>query len=407
MSGSKNTTERAESLQIPTKQVLDKYRLKYEQELFEYVIPFWEKHSPDEKHGGYFNCLDRDGKVYDFQKHVWLQGRQVWLFAKLFEAVQNKPVWLEIARQGIEFLRKFAVRDDDRVYFSLAADGRPTYLQRKIFSECFYIMALAQFARISNDSSMLQEAKNLLEKVWSWAYDWSRVGRPDFSGSQPLQQLAVPMILLNLIEEVAGDNPAEYSAEVDDCIRRIQMHVHSEKQMVLEHVMPDGQFMDSSAGRLVNPGHAIEAGWFMQHWAKRLHRGELSDLAVNMVRWSHTYGWDDEFGGLYYFLDTAGHSPVQLEWQMKLWWPHCEALYAHLLDYSLSADSEDWHAFQTVDQYIFKHFVDHQYGEWFGYLDRQGNVTHRFKGGPYKGCFHVPRALLFCWQLLRNWPEKA
>ncbi len=24
-------------------------------------------------------------------------------------------------------------------------------------------------------------------------------------------------------------------------------------------------------------------------------------------------------------------------------------------------------------------------GEWYGYLDRQGNVTHTFKGGPYKG----------------------
>ena len=118
------------------------------------------------------------------------------------------------------------------------------------------------------------------------------------------------------------------------------------------------------------------------------------------------FGWDEEYGGLYYFMDAEGFSPVQLEWSLKLWWPHCEALYAHLLNYSLTSAPDDLAAFRKVDAYTFRHFMDPEHGEWYGYCDREGRVTHRFKGGPYKGCFHVPRALWLCWELLRNWPSR-
>ena len=209
------------------------------------------------------------------------------------------------------------------------------------------------------------------------------------------------MILLNLIEVVADGEAGAYAAEVEDCLRRIRLHVHPEAQAVFETVAPDGGRLDGPAGRLLNPGHAIEAGWFVQHWAQRLGRDRLGRLAADVVRWSHRAGWDREHGGLFYFLDAEGFSPTQLEWSMKLWWPHCEALYAHLLNASLFGDDADWAAFDETWAYTFRHFPDAEHGEWVGYLDREGRPTHRFKGGPYKGCFHVPRSLWLCWRRLQ------
>ena len=75
-------------------------------ELLENVVPFWLTHSQDERYGGYFTCLDRGGDVYDTDKFVWLQGRQVWLFSMLYNQVEKRPEWLECAVQGAEFLRK-------------------------------------------------------------------------------------------------------------------------------------------------------------------------------------------------------------------------------------------------------------------------------------------------------------
>jgi N-acylglucosamine 2-epimerase len=382
--------------------ILADLRKKYERELLENVIPFWERYSPDRQNGGFFNCLDRDGGVFDTTKHMWLQGRQVFMFSKLYRTVEARPEWLALARSGAEFMRKYAKREDGRVYFSLTAEGKPVSMQRKIFSECFYVMACAEFARASGEEEWLTEAKAEFARVWEWAFDWRLVGRPSFEGEVPMQTLAVPMILLNLIEVLADGETRGYEREVEECVRRMLLHVHADRKVMFENVAPDGSFVDTPAGRHLNPGHAIEAGWFLQHWAQRLGRKDLERTAIDVVRWSHDLGWDKEWGGLYYFLDEKGYSPNALEWNMKLWWPHCEAIYAHLLNFSITNDAADWQRFIETDHYAFSHFRDPKYGEWYGYLDRRGEVTHRFKGGAYKGCFHVPRALWLVSSLLKK-----
>lgn len=377
-------------------------RQRYETELFENVIPFWMRHSPDREHGGYFNVLDRDGSVFDTAKYIWLQGREAWLFAKLYRKVDPRPEWLEMSKLGIDFLRKHAIRDDGRVYFKLSRDGQPITLQRKIFSECFYVMALAEYSRASGETKLLDEAKREFEKVWEFSKDLSKVGRQPMAGAPLLRNLAVPMILLNLIEELDDGGVSTYAAEIEECIAGVQLHVNESRRIVFENVLPDGGFLDTPEGRLLNPGHAIESGWFLQHWAQRLKRNDLSQKAANIIRWSHDRGWDNEFGGLYYFLDSENKPPLALEWDMKLWWPHCEALYAHLLNYQLFRDPRDCDLFLQTDRYTFDHFPDPQHGEWYGYLNRRGEVTHRLKGGPYKCAFHVPRALWLCWETLKQ-----
>ncbi len=156
----------------------------------------------------------------------------------------------------------------------------------------------------------------------------------------------------------------------------------------------------------MNPGHAIEAGWFIYQYAKRTLNPQLKSVAIDMIDWSFEAGWDKEYGGLFYFLDSEGRSPPYLEWNMKLWWPHSEAMIAFAMLFEDTQDPKYWDAFVQVSEYTLTHFSDSPVekpgggGEWFGYCDRQGLVTHRFKGGPYKGCFHVPRALFFVSNIL-------
>lgn len=370
--------------------------------LLDQVVPFWQRHAPDPVHGGSYNCLDQDGTVFDTTKHMWLQGRLVWMFSKLYQTIDAQADWLEQARSAITFMQTHAVRPDHRVYFALTADGSPVSLQRKIFTECFYALALSEYGKATGESAYGKAATAQLTQILDWAYDWTKVGRPKFNDQPDNRMLAVPMILLNLIEEIAGEDPA-YVSEAEECIRSIALHVDTSRQLVREHVGPNGEILDGAHGRVLNPGHVIEAGWFLQHWAQRLGREELSRMALNMTRWSHDLGWDDVHGGLFYFLDADGYSPTALEWDMKLWWPHCEALYAHLLHWNLTGADEDWRRFADTWTYTMTHFPDTTHGEWFGYLNRRGEVTHRFKGGPYKGFFHVPRSL---W-LMRTLLEKT
>ena len=380
---------------------LDRLRNRMEHELFERVLPFWLTYSPDSVNGGHFNNIDQNGTIYDTTKHIWMQSRLVWMFSKLYRSVEQRSDWLTFAKSGMDFLIKYAVGPDRRVFFSVTSDGKPIYQQRKIFSECFYTMALSEFGRAIDHSPYIKEAQLMVEQIWEWAYDLTQVGQPVYEGSPPTQMLAIPMILLNLMDEVMID--VDCTREISKCLERIKNHVHDE--YTVEYVSVDGDRLDGPLGRLVNPGHVIEAGWFIQHVVDQVLQPEMTDFAREMIRNAQSHGWDQEYGGLYYFWDVEGFSPVQLEWSMKLWWPHCEALYAHLLNYAHTSNPDDLASFKKVDNYIQNHFVDQEYGEWFGYCDREGHITHRFKGGPYKGCFHVPRSLWLCWDLLQNWPN--
>ena len=382
-----------------------KIKNEFKNELFQNVIPFWESYSIDKHHGGFYNCLDRNGKVFDSTKHSWLQARQVWMFSKLYNEFDQKEQWFEYSKHGIDFLRRNAVRTDNRVYFSLTKEGKPIYLQRKIFSECFYLHAIAEHAVSSNTEELNSEVEDMFNSIWELAFTPGMTGRVEYEGENILQTLAVPMILLNVIEEISTNNLEKYRSRIMELIYKIKLHYMNEK--LYENVSRNGDQSSTSILRLLNPGHAIEAGWFLLSWAIKLGDKDLSKFSARIIRNSFELGWDKEYGGLFYFLDAEGFSPTQLEWDMKLWWPHCEAMYALLLLYSTFREEDDWTRFLQVKDYTFSHFPDPKYGEWFGYLNRKGEVTHYFKGGPYKGCFHVPRSLYYCYKQLKSLEEES
>ena len=85
---------------------------------------------------------------------------------------------------------------------------------------------------------------------------------------------------------------------------------------------------------------------------------------------------------------------------MKLWWVHCECLIATLTAYKLTGDDKYFAWFEKIHEYVFTHFADKECGEWYGYLHRDGTVSHTQKGSLWKGPYHIPRCLILCEQLL-------
>ena len=381
------------------KQYLEIYR----KNLFESVIPFWMNHSIDTECGGYFTCLDEKGAVFDDSKYVWLQARQVWMFAKLYNTVREDPQWLAIAEHGMHFLRKCARLPDGRVCFSMDRAGQPKAIQRKIFSECFLLLALAEMYRATREEIYREEAIALLNLIEQFISEPELLGRPILPGARATRNLAIPMIYLNLIEEMDGIlDEEDLKVKRESSIHETLAHLDPDLKVFRENLDDNGIFNDLPEGRLINPGHSIEACWFLLHAAGRCELPEIWVTILEALQGSLSLGWDHDEDGLFYFIDADGKPPRQLEWSMKLWWPHTEALYALALAFTLTGDHsfEQWH--QRIHEYAFTRFADEVDGEWFGYCDRYGKVTHRLKGGDYKGCFHVPRALLYTVKVLER-----
>ena len=377
------------------------YAELYRRALLEDVIPFWEKHSPDRECGGYFTCLNRDGSVFDTDKFTWLQARQVWTFSMLYNRVEARPAWLAMARGGAQFLRQHGQAANGAWYFALTRQGEPLVQPYSIFSDCFAAMAFGQYALAAQDSAAADLARatydNILKRRDNPKGAYSKL----VPGVRPLQSFALPMILCNLVLELEHLLPAaEVEAALDACAETILgRFLDPATGLIAENIAPDGSRVDLFDGRLLNPGHAIEAMWFLMDIGRRRDDMALVQQATEVVLATIEFGWDPEHGGLFYFLDRLGRPPQQLEWDQKLWWAHLETLVALLMGYRLTGRAECWAWYERVHAYTWAHFPDAEFGEWFGYLNRQAEVLLPLKGGKWKGCFHLPRALYQCWKL--------
>lgn len=382
--------------------------VQYKNELLENVVPFWEQHSPDREFGGYFTCLDRQGKVFDTDKFVWLQGREVWMFSSLYNQVEQKPEWLDMALLGANFLKKHGRDDEGNWYFSLTKEGKPLIQPYNIFSDCFATMAFGQLFKATGKDEYAEIAKTTFENILKKSSNPKGIYNKAFPGTRPLKGFSLPMILCNLSLEIEHLlSPALVEETVETCIHEVMDVFYQEDSgLILENVNPDGSFSDSFEGRLLNPGHTIEAMWFILDLAERKNDRKLMEKAVSILLRTLKFGWDKEFGGIFYFLDIKGHPTQQLEWDQKLWWVHIETLISLLKAYYHTGNEEALEWFNVVHRYVWSHFPDPDFGEWFGYLNRRGEVLLPLKGGKWKGFFHVPRGLYQCWTTLEKIESK-
>ena len=378
---------------------------QYKKELLENVVPFWLSKSQDEKYGGYFTCLDRQGNIFDTDKFIWLQGRQVWLFSMLYNKVEKRQEWLDCAIKGAEFLIKYGHDGDYNWYFSLTQDGKPLVEPYNIFSYTFAAMAFGQLSLATQNEKYADIAKNTFEKILSKKENPKGKWNKAYPGTRLLKGFSLPMILCNLtleIEHLLDEETIEHT--MDHCIDEV-MEVFLRPELggiIVENLNIDGSLSDTFDGRLVNPGHGLESMWFIMDVGVRLNRKDLIEKAAKTTLTLMEYGWDKKHGGIFYFMDRKGFPPQQLEWDQKLWWVHIEALIALLKGYQLTGSEECLAWFEKLHDYTWKHFKDPEHPEWWGYLNREGEVLLDLKGGKWKGCFHVPRGLYQCWKILEE-----
>jgi len=374
-----------------------RYAEKYRRHLFESVIPFWMRHSVDREYGGFFTCLERDGTVYDTRKYVWLNGRQVWTLSKLYNEVEQNQEWLSAARAGAEFLKEHVFDWAGRSWFSLTREGKPAAYQRKPYGAAFVTMGFLEYAKASGDTAYAETARALFKRMRQWIADPGLLGRPSLAALPPTSLLADVYVVLALGLEMGDDSV------VAEMLSAIDVHYEPQRRLFFENAVLDpARRTEYPEGRLICPGSIFEISWLLLKGLERCPDDAKKKMVLNALEGGLEFGWDKEYGGFYYFLDIEGRPMLQLESPMKLWWVHAEAICALAHAYTASREQRWLRWLEVVDEWTFDHFPDAEYGEWFGYLDRRGTPTHTLKGNNYKGCFHVPRAMLLSAQAMEG-----
>ena len=375
------------------------------------VVDFWLKNGMDPVHGGVYTCLDRTGKIYSTDKSVWMQGRCGWMFAHMCSVYGVKQEWLDASKSCLDFMEAHCINREagDRMYFTVTEDGQPLRQRRYFYSEAFYASANAEYYGVTGDKECLERARKAYNIYWELAHggkDPVGMGPKTIAETRTGRSFGLPMIILNVIGillRVDPEHRAEYEDRAQQCIDEIfKYFVKPDMKCLLENVAPDGTArLNFTEGRIVNPGHDIEGVWFILEHAKRTGDTSLIPKAAEIFDWAIEAGWDKEYGGLLYFVDALGLPPEAYEHDMKLWWPHNEILIASMMLYRDTKDEKylDWF-YKTLD-YCKAHFSDPEYGEWYGYLRRDGKPTMpSTKGSTFKGPFHLPRCLIMVDQMM-------
>lgn len=367
----------------------------YREDLVQNIMPFWMKYGLDTENGGVYTCVDRNGELMDTTKSVWFQGRFAYTCCFAYNNIERRQEWLDAAKQTIDFIEAHCFDTDRHMFFEVTADGKPLRKRRYVFSESFAAIAMAEYSKATGDRTYAEKAMQIFREMRK-RLTTPGLLEPKYLPTVEMKGHSITMILINVanvLKQVIDD--PELDEQTDQSLESlINNFAHPEFKALLETVGPNGEFIDSINGRLINPGHCIETSWFLMDVAERRGDKKLLEFALQILDWSWDWGWDEEFGGIINFRDCKGYPQQDYSQDMKFWWPQTEAIIANLYAYKLTGDEKYLKRHRQISEWTYAHFPDHEYGEWYGYLHRDGSVAQAAKGNIFKGPFHIPRMMI-------------
>lgn len=390
------------------KEYIKSWAESYKKDLTENIMPFWMKYGLDRENGGVYTCVDRDGSLMDTTKSVWFQGRFAFICSFAYNNVEKNQEWLDAAKSTLEFIEKHCFDEQGHMYFSVTAEGKPLRKRRYVFSETFAAIAMSEYALATGDQHWAKRAIQVFEDTQRFLATPGFLPAK-FEADVKLQGHSIVMILINVgscIRKVVND--PKLTQQIDESIEKLKKYfIHPEFKCLLETVGENGEFIDTNMTRTINPGHCIETSWFIMEEAKlRGWDKPMLDIALQVFDWSWDWGWDKLYGGIINFRDCKNLPPQDYSQDMKFWWPQCETIIASLYAYLGTGDEKYLYRHERISEWTYAHFPDAEYGEWYGYLHRDGTVAQPAKGNLYKGPFHIPRMMIkgymLCQEILKK-----
>lgn len=389
-----------------TRQEVGKY---YNHHLLNEVVPFWEVRTRDDECGGYLTCFDREGNMTDDTKYIWFQGRQLFMFSALYNQVEKRDGWLDLARCGRDFIVQNASAGGGRWNCQLSRAGELQKGTISIYTDMFAIQGLCEFAVASGsdeDLCLIEETfdaieRNVLDLDFKDIYHgtWS----PRFKRHGPFM---ISINTADVASQVLGEDRTR--ALVDRCLHEV-LHefAKDEHEALFESIGRDGAVIDDDEGRVLDPGHAMESAMFCMHEGRQRGDQGIVDRAIQIAEWTHLRAYDEDHGGIFSFLDSSGEEPHQKDWHKeanmmwhdKCWWAHSETLCTLALCAEQTGEDLWWNRFLDMHAWCRDHFYDPEYGEWYPELYRDGSPKLTDKGTPWKAAYHLPRSLMKIAQL--------
>ena len=404
----------------------------YQAHATEVLLPFWTDRALDERNGGVYTCFNNTGDtLVSTDKYTWSQGRFLWILSRLAALCSegalegNVEGYLTHAGKTARFLQDHAILENGNCAFLLSETGEPVEsvagqgLDTSFYADCFVVLGFSEFARVTSDTAALDFALTVYDRIEQRLTSGDLRSEP-YPVPAGYRSHSIPMIMLNVSQELFNSlesfdhwRTPEFRGRELGYAATIMSEFRLQDGTVMEMLPDDREVQDTVLARHVNPGHTLESMWFVLSGADEDRYSVAWDVRET-IRETFALGWDNEYGGFLRFVDRKGGRPRGEEigdqyerlildtWDMKLWWPHAEALYATLLASELTQDEDLRALYEKTHEYTFRTFPNPnaEVGEWVQIRDRRGRPVEKLVALPVKDPYHILRSVLLIIELL-------
>lgn len=377
----------------------------YENTLLDNVVPFWIRNGIDDEYGGIFNCIRDDGTIINTDKYIWSQGRALWTFSALYNRINKKKEWLEIATKLKNFLILSDAVDQEGAWsFAVSREGKRIIPPQSIYADAFAILGLIEFSKISKNEDAMQIALKSYQRVKPLLNDHSSL--PTEPNRIPTgYEHHGPKMIYSLIAYEVGAlfNDQSILKEAYQLADQVMDHHYDDKTgLVREFITYEKKIINNDVGMTIVPGHAIESMWFFAHIYQYWNEPEKVKKVLRIIKNHLEFGWDRQFGGVFLAKRIDGGKAVWWNPEAKVWWVFTECMYALILAHEILGEEWCMNWYWKIHDYAFKHFPDKKHGEWTQNLNRKGEIIDVVTSLKVKDFFHLPRALIMTIESLKR-----
>ncbi len=387
-------------------------RQKVEKELLSDILPFWLNHTIDSEYGGFRGQIAND---LSFDPHapkgLILNARILWTFSKAYSFYRD-PQYLAAARRAYDYLtRYFWDHEFGGLYWMLDYLGNPLDTKKRIYGQAFTIYALAEYYQASDEAEALDKALRLVMCIEGTGHDDQHRGyfetyERDWTPAEDQRLSDVDL------DEKKSMNTHLHMVEAYTALLRrnpdpiVRLRLRELIEIFLDHIIHPVThhfilFFDENwtpRSNKISFGHDIEGSWLLSDAAEILGDEDLIDririAAVKMAQAVYEQGLDSD-GGLFYEAEPTGIRDTD-----KHWWPQAEAVVGFLNANALTGQAHFALAAERSWSFIEKYIVDHQHGEWFWRVSKDGLPDQsEDKTGPWKCPYHNSRT---CFEVMER-----
>lgn len=352
-------------------QLLEKYR----KELFDNFIPSMTTYAIDHEYGGVMCSLDiRTGQLENYNKTAWFVGRGMWLYSFLYNNLDKKPEYLEIARKSKDLLLKMQPSDNSFWPRNFTREGQPLTGPGDIYGSLFVAEGLFEYAKASGEKQYRETAKKIIHDCVACYDQPDYIYEVNYLRNVPLikgvRVLGHWMILLSLSTQMLKHEPDEELEKLTErCVDAImKYHINKDYGLTNEFLNHDLTLPDNEYAQLSVIGHGLETMAFVMFEAARRKDKELFRITEPVFKKHVDVAADHLYGGYFHTLQHAD----SYTWTLgKSLWCQQEVLSGTLFLTEHTGDEWAKRHFERAHNYSYEKFYNPANKFWHSGGDRK------------------------------------